>query len=648
MVLARLVGVGAFLVAPPIRSTPPTRGSQAIVAQCPLDSTAVDGFFGRYRASLPPKLALQRGALVIVCGGRITFAEGFGRTAAGDIVDPNHTIFRAASNSKLFAATAVMQLVDRGLLTLEDDVNRYLPPAARLGPLLNAGPATLAHLLTHTAGLDARFAGSVVIPADRTTLADYFARHSPRRVTRAGAEISYSNVGMALAGYLVEVRTGEPFARYAERHIFAPLGMTRSSFDQPPPSAWLRDLAGGPPRGRYDVVFNPYPAASLVTTPVDMGRFIAAHLATETADTTLGASRLLSPGALATMHASHWRAQPDAPGVAFGFFEGELNGHRTLFHTGDSGDHSLVLLLPDEHVGLYFVFSGTDEQTDARDAFARAFMNAFFPRNRRAARSPVARAPEVRISASALAGTYRTASYSRSNYEKARALFAQVRVRAGAADTLLITPPGSSSPVPLVRTGPLTFRGDSGEVVAFRTAAKGHVTGFTLSGLIWDPTSWDRIRWWEDGRLHLLALGLAALLLVVRLAWTPVAWIARRTRRTRRAERRAVSPAERRIWRWSGLVAASFFVAPIIGAGTALLSFSHPLRAVPRAVGVLTTLLLVVVVAGVALAPAVAWAWRHHDAAQPRLIVASMTVVACATLAVILWYWNLLIPWSLG
>ena len=63
------------------------------------------------------------------------------------------------------------------------------------------------------------------------------------------------------------------------------------------------------------------------------------------------------------MHASHWRAQKDAPGVAYGFFEGELNGRPTLFHTGDSGDHSLVLLLPDEHVGLYFVFSGTDEQT---------------------------------------------------------------------------------------------------------------------------------------------------------------------------------------------------------------------------------------------------------------------------------------------
>ena len=52
------------------------------------------------------------------------------------------------------------------------------------------------------------FAGGVVIPADRLTLAEYFARNAPRRVMPAGVEISYSNIGMALAGYLVAVRRG--------------------------------------------------------------------------------------------------------------------------------------------------------------------------------------------------------------------------------------------------------------------------------------------------------------------------------------------------------------------------------------------------------------------------------------------------------
>ena len=274
MVLAFMAALGAVLASATRQAAIDSLGR---ATTCVADSASFHAFLTRYRAGLSSKLTLERGALVVVCHDSIVFLEGFGRTAAGDAVDPNRTIFRAASNSKLFAATAVMQLADSGLWKLDDDVNRYLPPAARLASRPSSGPVTLENLLTHTAGFEDKFAGGVVVPADRLTLAEFFARHSPRRVAAPGAEVSYSNIGMALAGYLVEARTGEPFARYAERHIFAPLGMTRSTFDQPPPAAWSRDLAGGTLRGRYDVVFNPYPAASLVTTPADMGRFIAAH-----------------------------------------------------------------------------------------------------------------------------------------------------------------------------------------------------------------------------------------------------------------------------------------------------------------------------------------------------------------------------------
>ena len=540
MVLARSITTCALMVALPSRSAP----SSLAGAMACADSAAAHEFFVRYRKELPPNLMLNRGALVIVCGDRITFAEGFGRTAAGDSVDPARTIFRAASNSKLIAATAVMQLADRGLWALDDDVNRYLPPAARLTPLPRAGPVTLANLLTHTAGFEDKFAGGVVVPADRLTLTDFFRLHSPRRVVAPASEVSYSNIGMALAGYLVEARTGKPFARYAEREIFAPLGMTRSTFDQPPPREWTRDLAGGPPRGRYDVVFNPYPAASLVATPVDMGHFIAAHLTTNSA---LGTGRVLSPDAMEEMHATHWRAQPAAPGVAYGFFEGSLNGRRTLFHTGDSGDHSLVLILPDERVGLYFVFSGADEQAPARDRFARVFMNTFFPTHGTDALAPTTDAGTIpEPSTSALAGTYRSASYSRSNYEKIRALFAQVTIRPGERGSLLLTPPGPTSPVRLERTSRLTFRRDSGEVVAYRQAPDGRVIGFTLGGLIWDPSSWDKIPWWENGRMHLAAVAIALLALALRLLWTPVAWI---VRRIRRRDALNLTPDDRRVWR---------------------------------------------------------------------------------------------------
>jgi CubicO group peptidase (beta-lactamase class C family) len=651
----RLIFVGALLTAPLL---PSSRGAAGGVPRnataCPSDSAVDHRFFGAFRGALPKTLAVARGALVIVCDDRIVFMEGFGKTAAGDTVDPSRTLFRAASNSKLIAATAVMQLADQGLWRLTDDVNRYLPIDARLAPLStspDARPVTLANLLTHTGGFEDKFAGGVVLPEDRLTLAQYFARRTPRRVTPPGLEVSYSNVGMALAGYLVEARTGEPFARYADRHIFAPLGMTRSSFDQPPPRTWLRDLAGGAPRGRTNVFFNPYPAASLVATPADMGRFISAHLGSGSAAPALGGGRILSARAMAEMHAPHWRAQPTVPAVAYGFFEGLTNGRRTLFHTGDSGDHSLVLLLPDEHVGLYFVFSGEDEQTPARDRLARSFMDVFFPvvpgDSVAPATTPAAAVmapPATRIPTTALAGTYRSTAYSRSNFEKVRAMFTQVVVRPGPGTTLLVTPPGSFTAFALEPAGQLVFRRDSGEVIAFRQDATGRVVGFTLSGFIWDPSSWDRVSLLHDGRVHLAALGTAVLLLVVRALWGPVAWVGRHARGIARPE---LSRNGRLVWRWSGIAVSLFLIAPIVAAATALLSFSHPLRAVPRAVGVLTTLLLMAVGAGIVLGPVAFRASRQRDLPRPRVVAVALTTVACLALAIVLGYWNLLAPWSL-
>jgi protein-S-isoprenylcysteine O-methyltransferase Ste14 len=115
-----------------------------------------------------------------------------------------------------------------------------------------------------------------------------------------------------------------------------------------------------------------------------------------------------------------------------------------------------------------------------------------------------------------------------------------------------------------------------------------------------------------------------------------------------RTKRRDVSPGERRVWRWSGLVVAMFVIAPIAAAGTAFLSFSHPLRAVPRAIAVLTTLLLIAVLAGIALGPVAIAASRNSDVPRPRRIIVALTSVASCVLAIVLWYWNLLMPWSPG
>ena len=589
------------------------------------DTTDVARFFAQFIASLPATEKVPRGALVVVCENRFAFATGFGTMLNGNPVDPERTLFRAASNSKLITATAAMQLAASGRWKPADEVNSYLPPVAQLRPGFGRG-VTIADLLTHTAGLEAKFAGSIVPSSQFVSLAEYFARNRPRRVSPAGGEISYSNTGMALVGYAVEAASGESFDHYADTHIFAPLGMKRSTFAQPIPTDWQENLASAPPKGARGIVFLPYPAASLVTTPNDMGRFIAAH-------TSRVATPLLPAEQRDDMHATHWRAQPSAPGVAYGFFEGEMNGHRTLFHTGDSGDHSVVFLLPGEQLGLYFVYSGSDEQTIVREKLVRAFMDRYFP-----ARSS-RRAPSVAQPLAALAGVFRGAGYSHSNYEKLKALFYQAIVSDGGDGTLAIRPPGGGAKVRLHPRATDVFTGDSGEVVAFRRNAKGTVVGFTLSGSIWDPQSFDRIGPLEDGRLHLAALMLVALAFVARISFAPLDAI---VRRLRRRPKPVYSPAERRWWRWSGIVSMLALVTPLVGIGVAFLSFRPGAVAIPRAALVVGVWLTLVSLAGLPLVPATLAAWRRQLWSPSRRILFTSVAMGIVIGAPLLTYWKVL------
>jgi hypothetical protein len=445
-------------------------------------------------------------------------------------------------------------------------------------------------------------------------------------VRSAGDEISYSNTGMALLGYAVESTSKQSFDRYAESHIFAPLGMTRSTFAQPIPSAWRGDVASAPPSGARGVIFLPYPAASLVTTPADMGRFIAAHLSA-------GTNALLPALQLNDMHATHWRPQPSVPGVAYGFFEGETNGRRTLFHTGDSGDHSVVFLLPDERTGLYFVYSGSDEQTGVREKLVHAFMDRYFP-NTSPAKALIATQPLA-----GLAGVFRGAAYSRSNYEKLKALFYQVIVRDGGDGTLAIVPPGGGATVRLKPRAPDVFVGDSGEVVAFRRNADGTAVGFTLSGSIWDPQSFDRIGPLDDGRFHLAAFVLVALAFVARLLFVPVAAIARQLRHRTKP---AYAPVERKWWRWSAIVSALAVVTPIVGLGVAFLSFRPGAVAVPRAAFVVGIWLTFVLLIGLPLIPATLMAWRRHFWSPVRRVLFTAVAVGIVIGAPLLAYWKVL------
>ncbi|HJT81504.1 MAG TPA: serine hydrolase domain-containing protein, partial [Chthoniobacterales bacterium] len=168
-------------------------------------------------ALLPAQLQSRdiAGAVVaVVKDGQVLLAKGYGDAdvAAKKPVVADQTLFRPGSISKVFTATAVMQLVEQGKLDLDRDVNEYLD-----FPIPNtfAEPVTLRRLLTHTAGFEETLKNLFVPSAkEMRTLRNYLVAALPQQIFRPGTVPSYSNYGFALAGYIVERISNEPFERY--------------------------------------------------------------------------------------------------------------------------------------------------------------------------------------------------------------------------------------------------------------------------------------------------------------------------------------------------------------------------------------------------------------------------------------------------
>ena len=228
-------------------------------------------------------------AIAIVKDGEIVFMQGYGyshidRTVA---INPKTTIFEYGSISKLFVWTAVMQLVERGLLDLDVDIHNYLPDD--LVRQFNFQYSfTIRDLLNHSAGFGEfsfstfRDAESLVNP---TSLRANLLASQPKQIYTPGTASSYSNFGSALAAYIVGHVEGLEFADFELENILGPLGMENTR-NQP---HWFGDYTflqaaarGHLPNGMGGFIETPwvyvpmYPAGALRGTAEDLAKFAIA------------------------------------------------------------------------------------------------------------------------------------------------------------------------------------------------------------------------------------------------------------------------------------------------------------------------------------------------------------------------------------
>jgi CubicO group peptidase (beta-lactamase class C family) len=242
-------------------------------------------------------------AIGVVSDQQLIWAQGFG-FADVDKSTPMTpaTKFRMASHSKLFTATAVMQLRDAGKVHLDDTVVTYLP-WFKIAPA-NAGDAaiTIEELLTHSAGLP-REAGphwSELNFPDAAGVQQFITTHQAAFAPEV--RWKYSNLGFTIAGMVVEAVSGEKWAAYVQEHIFNPLGMTSSSVDRDVPGMATGYGIRMPDGTRAKMPFVDAramaPATGITSTVEDMAKFVSLQFR----QGKVGGSQILSTGALRQMH----------------------------------------------------------------------------------------------------------------------------------------------------------------------------------------------------------------------------------------------------------------------------------------------------------------------------------------------------------
>lgn len=323
-------------------------------------------------------LGIRGLSIALVDGNSVPWARGFGMAdAERGIPADADTIYEAGSVSKVFTATAVMQLVEQGRLKLDRPIEEAIPGFRIRSRFTQTQPVTPRLLLTHHAGLpeDLSRGGFAASPVPLATLvswlADEYLAYPP------GQMLAYSNVGFNVLGRAIEIAGGVPFPDLMERQLLAPLGMARSAF-RPLPAESVR-LA----KGYGHLAPADYPPAWLDNGVADGGLRSSVRDMTRFMRAMLDGGRLdrvsvIRPSSLQ----ESWRQQNRGvpldldQRIGLAWFLETLpakrgDAVRMVFHGGSSIYHQAYMaLLPDHGLGVV-IMANTDTAGALLHAVAR-------------------------------------------------------------------------------------------------------------------------------------------------------------------------------------------------------------------------------------------------------------------------------------
>ena len=376
------------------------------------------------------------------------------------------TYWRVASISKPFTALAVMQLVERGQIQLDADINRYLKHIHVDEPF--AKPITIREVLQHRSGLDDYFVGDGFLKGLQPSISEIMEKRTLHPVYPPNSVEFYSNYGYGLLGAVIEDVTGQRFEDYMQSNVLQPMGMANSTFVQPlqdpshmAPASWFYQRAS--------------PASGLTTNATDMLQFLASVLEENKSVVSSHSFEEMTPRQPASIRLQH----------ELGYWSGADRGRHLVGASGDSGSfHSVLMAFPDQHIGYFTLVSGGGNSIawDFYERFAKAEFGS-------TSQSPAPQdRGQIMTQAQLLrfAGLYRTVRYPHRDLSKTFILMNLTRVS--------VTEDGALSiwGARWLPTGPLRFRKQgAADVVSFSADGAGRIRFFN--------DSQERISWYETG-----------------------------------------------------------------------------------------------------------------------------------------------------
>jgi len=570
---------------------------------------------------------LAGATVAVVHGGELLFAKGYGwaDVETWEPVDPETTLFRIGSVSKLFVWTTVMQLVEEGRLDLHTDINTYLEDFQI--PDTYERPVTLAHLMTHTPGFEDWVIGLFGTDEnDIRPLGEILSEQLPKRVRPPGEAPSYSNHGTAMAAHVVETVVGKPWVEVVRERVLDPLGMDHTTFLQPLPQPLAEEASkgyrfGGGAFQEQDFEWVPLaPVGSAASTAADMARFMLAHLQ----EGHLGGRRILAEETARRMREPLIELGPEVNPLVHGFMNLSRGGVRILGHGGDTfWFHSYLALFPEHELGV-FVSYNSERGGGAASAFLSLFIERLFPS------SPVSAQSGAKDSAARYAGAYRASRYSHTTVAK---LAAFLPTRVSRTDAGELRAFGRR----FVPVAPGVFEEPDGDwKLVFQEDEEGEVERFYIAHL--PILTFERVPFGESLRLHGLLAGVVGLLLLGTLIAWPGGWFVRRWFGVAQpAEERLPKTARGVLW-----LAALVFVVFTVALAAIL---SDPNQVALGEVGGLRFLGVLSLVGGLLTLGAGVFtvqAWRRRQGGRLGRIAYTVVTVG---LVVFLWQlhvWNLL------